>query len=78
LISIRLSGLSPYWPVVVVMRNFEALDIVSPKERLSGNTYRCAEPGMRAVTKTRGVEFGTRSVKFFGKMGNWKPPPILV
>ena len=64
--------------VVVVMRNFEALDIVSPKERPSGNAYRCAEPGMRAATKTPEVEFGTRSVKFFGKMRNWKPPPILV
>jgi hypothetical protein len=45
--------------VVVVVMNFEALDIVSPKERPTGNAYRYAEPGMRAATKTRGVEFGT-------------------
>jgi hypothetical protein len=64
--------------VVVVVRNPEALDIVSPNERPPGNTYRSAEPEMREATMTRGKKFGTRSVEFFGKVGNCKPPPILV
>jgi len=48
------------------------------KRTAPGNTYRCAEPGMRAATKTPGMEFGTRSVKFYGKVGKCKPSPILV
>jgi hypothetical protein len=72
-----MSELSPYRSVVVV-RNPGAMNIVSPKQRPSGNTYRCTKPGMRAATKTRGMEFATRSLKFFGKVGKCNSPPILV
>lgn len=72
----KLSELRAYGPVVVV-RSFEALGIVSPKERRSGNTNRYAEPGVRSATETRGMEFVTRSVKFIGNVGNCKPSPVL-
>ena len=46
-------------------------------KRTALRKHRCAEPGMRAATKTRGMEFGTRSVKFVGRVGNCKPRHYL-
>jgi hypothetical protein len=57
------------------VRSPEALDIVSPKNGPPETPPRWA--WNEAAATTRGMEFGTRSVKFVGKVGNCKPPPLL-